>query len=153
MSAIEPLCKSIGKNLRNLSKEEVFILEAETFLLLYKDLTDFFRSHHQSYFRTMKFNEKMENEMLEDNFIRCLITDLLSLEEYSLQGIAYHLQMPEEVIYEVAVGQNTNPSFKLSRKIIELHRFVRPQLYQAIVKKVAEESVAYLYGKEVGFSI
>src|SRR5690348_11904699 len=121
MPAVEPLCKVIGKSLQNLSKEEVAICEAEAFLLIYKELIQIFRSNYWNYFRTMKFNEKMEDDMLEDNFIRCLVTDLLSMDEYSLQGIAYQVQMPEDVIYEIAAGKNTNPSFKLFRKIIELH--------------------------------
>lgn len=147
MSAIEPLYRSMGKELRNLSKNEINLLEAEILLFLYKELIEVFRSYYEDYFQSMKFNIKMENEMLEDNFIRCIIIDLLSLDEYSVQGIAYYTEMPEEAIYEVLMGKNTNPSFKLLRKIIELHRFVRPELYKAVVKKVAEENIHYLYEK------
>ena len=54
-----------------------------------------------------------------------------------------HTQIPEEVIYELAAGQNTNPSLKCIRKIIELHRNTRPALYHAIVKKIVDEHCSH----------
>ena len=51
-------------------------------------------------------------------------------------GIAYYVQMPEDVIYELVTGLNKNPSLELSRKIVELHKSVRIELYQAVLEKV-----------------
>jgi hypothetical protein len=76
---------------------------------------------------------------MEDNFARCLVNDILLTEEYTLQGIAYYTQTPEEVIVEVAMGQNTRPSAILLRRIIELHRMVRSELYREMMKKIANE--------------
>jgi hypothetical protein len=81
----------------------------------------------------------MENGVMEDSLVRCVINDILSTEEYTLAGIACYTQTPEEVIYEVAMGQNTSPSALLLRKIIELHRSVRSDLYRAIMKKITDE--------------
>ena len=78
----------------------------------------------------------MENIMLEANFIRCVINDILLTNEYTLQGIAYYTQTPEDVIYDIAVGNNQSPSFPLSRKIIEIHRTIKPDLYRNILKKI-----------------
>ena len=78
----------------------------------------------------------MENIMLEECLIKYIINDILSTEEYSLSGIAYYTNSPEDVIYEIAMGNNTNPSLFLSKKIIELHRSVRPYLYHELIKKV-----------------
>ena len=61
------------------------------------------------------------------------------MEAYSLQGIAYHANVPEEIIYEVA--SNTNPSLTLSRKIIDLHRQVRGDWYEDIVKRICPQPV------------
>ena len=79
--------------------------------------------------------------MLEANFLRYIIHDLLSIEAYSLQGIAYHANVPEEIIYEVASGCNTNPSLTLSRKIIDLHRQVRGDWYDDVIKRICLQPV------------
>lgn len=88
----------------------------------------------------MRFNNLMENTVMETDYIRCIINDILSTEEYSLAGIAYYTNKPEDVIFEIATGKNTDPSSSLLRKIIELHRSVRPNLYQEMVKKIYVKS-------------
>ncbi len=80
--------------------------------------------------------------MIEANFIRCIINDILSTEEYNLPGIAYYTDTPEDVIYEVAAGCNVRPTLLLARKIIELHRLVRPHLYREIMNKIINESTS-----------
>jgi len=79
--------------------------------------------------------------MLESELVRCIINDILSTEEYSLTGIAFYTRKPEDVIFEIASGNNTDPSASLLRKIIELHRSVRPSLYQQIIKKIIAENI------------
>ena len=73
--------------------------------------------------------------MLEANLIRYVIIDILSSQEYSLAGLAYHINCPEDVIYEIAMGINTNPSLILSERLLELHRLVRPDMYLNLIKK------------------
>ncbi|HLB57860.1 MAG TPA: hypothetical protein VJL60_03500 [Gammaproteobacteria bacterium] len=140
MAAVEPFCRLIGIYSTELSKKEIFILEAVIFTHIYEELNALFKLQHKNYFHLIKFNEEMENAMLEANFVRCLINDILSTGEYSLSGIANYTNIPEDVIYEIASGINTNPSLVFSRKIIELHRSVRPQLYQEIVNKIIKMS-------------
>ncbi len=79
--------------------------------------------------------------MLEGNFIRLVINDILLTEEYTVQGIACYTQTPEDVIYDIAMGNNLAPSFPLSRKIIEIHRSIRPDLYSNILKKILSNSL------------
>lgn len=136
MSATEPLCQIIGVNPKNLTKEEILILEAELFLHICEGLRKIIIAKYIDYFRLIKFNTEMENTMIEINFIRYITNDILSTEEYSVSGIAYYTNSPEDVIHEIIAGNNTNPSLTLSRKIIELHRSVRPSLYQQIIKKI-----------------
>ncbi|MEO8400522.1 MAG: hypothetical protein ABI597_01840 [Gammaproteobacteria bacterium] len=137
MPATELLCQIMGINPDKLAREEVIILEAEIFTRVCDELREFIKDGYRNYFRIMKFNAEMECEMLEGNFLRCIINDILLTEEYTLSGIAYYTQSPEDVIYEITVGNNNNPSMLLSRKIIELHRSVRPTLYREIIKKIA----------------
>lgn len=136
MPAIEPLCRLFGIDIFKLSREERLILEAEIFIQLYQELNEIFRSYYKRYFFLLKCNKETEDAMLEADFLKNIIRDLVAMGEYSLEGIAYHTHIPEEVVQEIAVGNNTNPSLHSSRKIIELHRTTRFNLYHEIVKKI-----------------
>lgn len=139
MSATEMLCQLIGIMPGKLSREEMLILEAEVFFRVYDGIKEVIRIENKDYFRLMKLDQDMENRMIEDNFIRCIINDIIATGEYSLSGIAYYTHTPEDVIYEIVLGRNRNPSIILSQKIIEIHRSVRPNLYHEIIKKITGE--------------
>lgn len=59
--------------------------------------------------------------------------------EYSLEGIALYADIHQDVIQEAYAGLNLHPSAALLRKTIELHRTVRRELYQDIMKKIVLE--------------
>jgi hypothetical protein len=136
MPAIEPLCRLVGVCPDYLSREENIILEVELFARVCEELKESFKLKYRDYFQILKSHIEMENVM-EENFVRCVINDILSTEEYTLDGIACYTQTPEEVVYELATGANTRPSAVLLRKIIELHRSVRRDLYDAMMKKIS----------------
>ena len=136
MPAMELLQLLIKTNLPKFSRQEILLLEANLFSRLYIELKEIFKIQNEGYFRLMKFNSEMEEAMIEDHLARCIIKDILATEDYTLSGIAYYTQTPEDVVYEVAIGQNTNPTAKFLRKIIELHREVKPNLYEEIMKKI-----------------
>lgn len=119
------------------SRKELFIVEAELFLRLYTELKNFFKTQNRTIFELMKLDSKMEDIMIEDNFARCVINDILSTEQYTLSGIAYYTQTPEDVVFDVAYGKNTSPSAKFITRIITLHRSVRSDLYDSIQKRIA----------------
>lgn len=77
--------------------------------------------------------------MLETNFVRLIIKDILATEEYDTQGVARYAYTHEDVIQEVIDGRNLNPSAMLLRRSIDLHRTVRRELYHSIMKKIAAE--------------
>lgn len=137
MAAIEPLYHLLNINLPRLTKEEKLILEVELFTHLCDELKLIFKNKYSAYFHLIKMTER-ENTMIETDFIRFVINDILSSKAYSLQGIAYYTETTEDVICDIVLGQNMAPSFSLSRKIIHLHRTARPQLYQAIVNKIIQ---------------
>jgi hypothetical protein len=139
MPAMRPLCHLMGVNLPKLSKEEHLFLEAELFVRICEELKEIIREQNKDYFRLMKFNTEKENAMIEANFISCIMNDILSTQEYNLPGIAYYTDTPEDVVYEVVAGRNTNPSLSLSRRVIELHVSVRPKLYRSIMSKIISE--------------
>lgn len=139
MAAMELLCRWLKLNLSQLSKEEICLLEAELFSNFCTELKEIFRKQHRNYFRLMKFTKEMEDKMLEANFVRLIINDILSTEEYNLNGIACYTNTPADIIQEVINGRNTSPSATLLRRSIELHRSVRRDLYYSIVKKISSE--------------
>lgn len=124
-----------------LTKEENMLLEIELFTLILEELKELFIHQHKDYFRLLKFTREMEHAMIENHFIRYIINDILSTEEYSLTGIAYYTQIPEEIIFEIAAGLHDSPSFSLSRRIIELHRMVRNEWYETILKKCIHKTI------------
>jgi hypothetical protein len=139
MPALVPLCNLICINHLKFSKEEHLLLEAELFIRVCNELKESFREQYKNYFRLMKYTLEKENTMLEANLIRLIIKDILSTGEYTLEGIACYTDTHEDIISELASGLNTKPLATWLRKIIELHRSVRRELYQAIGKKVASE--------------
>ncbi len=136
MSASELLCQMIGNMPYKLTKRENLFLEAELFMRIHDELKEIFKIQHIEYLKLQKLNIGMEDVMLEGNFIRLIINDILLTEEYTLEGIACYTQTSEDVIHDIAVGNNLAPSFPLSRKIIEIHRTIRPDLYNNILKKI-----------------
>ncbi len=144
MPAMEPLCQIAGINAHKLSREECFIIELELFVRICEELKELIKSQNKDYFRLMKFNAEKESSMLDSILIRHVVNDILTSEEYSLEGIACYTQTPEEVICDVAAGNNPAPSLPLSRKIIELHRSVRPNLYREVMKKITSEYLSQI---------
>lgn len=142
MAAMELMCHLVGVDPSKLSKEETLILEAELFACICKELKEIFREQYRDYFRLMKFTVERENAMLEANFVRFVIKDILSTEEYDLSGVACYTDTHEDVIHEVVDGRNTNPSATLLRRCIDLHRSVRRDLYRTLMKKIALEQLA-----------
>ena len=142
MPATELLCHLVGICPAKLTKEENLILEIELFTRICEELKEGFKTKYKDYFRIIKCNAEMENAIMEANFVRCVINDILSTEEYTLDGIACYTQTPEEVVHELATGWNTSPSAVLLRRIVELHRSVRRELYDAMMKKISATILA-----------
>lgn len=142
MTAIKLFCQDLDINISNFSREEIFLLEAEIFIRICDELKEIFRNHHEEYFRVMNFSKDKEDNMLEVNFVRFILEDTLSTGEYNMIGIAYYTDTHEDVIQEIIDGRNTNPSAALLRKSIDLHRSVRRDLYNSLLKKISNESAA-----------
>jgi len=112
MAATELLCHLVGVDPSKLSREEILILEAELFARICEELREIFREQYRDYFRLMKFTVEKENAMLEANFVRLVIKDILSTEEYNLSGVAYYADTHEDVIHEVVDGVECRSSGK-----------------------------------------
>lgn len=139
MAAMELLCHLLGINPQELTPQENLILEVELFTRICEELKEFYKSKNKEYLLLLNVSIEKENAMLEARFLRFVINDILMTEEYSVAGIAHQTQVPEDVICDIVSGKNKTPSWQISRKIIDLHRTVRPDLYKEVVKKITTE--------------
>lgn len=139
MAAIEPIYRLLNIDSKHLSKGEEILLETEIFRLVYAKLLHIFKVHFKPYFRIMKFDKDKEDKMIEENIMRLIVNDIVTSQEYNLEGIAYYTETPEDIIYEIATGSNTAPSLQVSQKIIALHRSIRSKLYDNIIKQIIHE--------------
>jgi len=129
-------------NFHKLSKVECVFLEANLFVRISDEFSEIFRNQYRNYLKLLKSEPNKEDEVIEINFLRFLVNDIVSTNEYTLEGIANFIRMPLDVILEIASGINTNPSLMLAARIIKLHSDVRRELYNDLIKKVMEESAA-----------
>ncbi len=142
MSSVEPLYRLASTDLSKFSQDERKILEAGFFSGVCNQLKNVFRQQHKEYFTLMKFTIQMENTMLDANFICLIIKDILATNEYTITGIAHYMNVHEDILHEIIIGLNTNPSAILLQKIIDLHRSVRADLYREIIDKIKINEVA-----------
>lgn len=136
MPAIEPLHQMISVNRLMLTHQENALLELELFSRICEELKEIFRKQHRDYFRLMNFAIEQENHMFESSIIQFIINDILSTGEYNLKGIACYTGSFEDVVVESLTGVNKCPSAVFLRKLIDLHRSVRRDVYNLIMKKI-----------------
>lgn len=136
MPAMEPLSRYFSCPTHALTKEEKMLLEAELFVRICAELKEHFRKAYLDYFRLLKFTIEKEELMLENKLAQLIIKDILSSDEYNLKGIAFYTDTHTEVIEEVLTGRNKNPSSVFLRRLVDLHRSVRRDLYELIIKKI-----------------
>lgn len=139
MSATEPLFELLGWSAAQLSQEEKMILEAELFFRFCEELMSRYKHEHLQYFKLLKTESDKDTNMLDADFTRLIIKDILISEEYTLDGIAVYANTHKDVIYDVVMGYNASPSVMFVKSMIALHRTVRPELYQQISRKILSD--------------
>jgi hypothetical protein len=113
MAAIE-ISNYLNINPKQLTLQEKIILEVEIFTRICEELTEFFWTKNKEYFAMIKQNINKEKIMFETKFLKFVVNDILMTEEYSLEGIAFHTQVPEDIICDIASGKNSTPSLYVS---------------------------------------
>lgn len=139
MSAAEPLADLLGWSVTKLTHEEKVFLEAEIFFRLHEEIVSLYRCEHYKYFKLLKSEPDKEKAMLDVDFTRTIIKDILISEEYTLDGIACYANTHKDVIYDVVMGYNNSPSVPFVKCMIALHRTVRPELYQRLSRKILND--------------
>lgn len=106
-----------------------------------KNLKIYTEKEYEDYFYLMKFTKYKEDLMLETNFICLIIKDIFSSGEYTLEGIAIYTNTPIDVVQDIFTSINKAPSAAFFRRVIELHRTIRKELYLNLMKKIIEEAL------------
>lgn len=138
VSKADLVCCLLGSTPK-LYPSEKNLLEIKLFAYICNELTKIFNSRYSEFQRLIKFSHYQEDDMCNTPVMQEIIKDILSTNEYSLTGIATHTRIPEEILTDLIIGINNNPTFELSKRIFELHISVRPKLYDEIMKKIALE--------------
>lgn len=139
MATEELISSFLGINPKSLSKREKLILEADLFISICNEIKEIFRYQYKGYLKLINFNNEMESAMLDLNYICLAIKDILLTGEYTLSGIAYYTQTPEDIVYEVVIGSNLRPSAIFLHRVIQLHQEVKKDLYTTIRKKIVDK--------------
>lgn len=140
MATEEFLCCMAGADPKKLSKEENLLIEAALISGLCDELMRIYQTRFPVHLKK-QFDER-ESEMTYGNIINLILQDLIKSNDYTITGVAAYSNVPEEVIYDIAIGNNNNPSLDVSRKIIELHKSARIELYQTVMQKITSSYVA-----------
>jgi hypothetical protein len=127
MPALEPFYYLLHQNSKKLTKNEVLFTEVIFFLQLQQLISQ----------TTVYHRHDKDSIMIDHHFVKQLLEDILVTEEYTLTGIAYHLNIPEDVLADILTGCNQSPSLSIARRIMELHKFIRRDLYQDLIRKIA----------------
>ncbi len=138
MSAVEPFCQLFGVNPKRFSREESIFIEIDLFVRIYERLKEYFSETYKNH-NFINLNKEVKNMELEKNLIKIIINDITSTENYTLQGIANYANIHLDIVSDLAAGLNTKPLAIYFRRIIELHRLVRPELYGMLAQKIISE--------------
>lgn len=136
MSSIEYLCKSAGLRPARLSKQENLLLDTYLLCNLVQEFNNTI-SHTHPINNTTQTNKDFA--MTHGNIIHLILQDLLKTNDYTITGVATYSDVPEDVIYDIAIGNNLNPSLDVTRKIVELHRTARSDVYRHVMRKIIND--------------
>jgi hypothetical protein len=125
MYILDSMCWLCGIDRKWLSQDEQSLLDALLLDLACEELNNFYQE-----------NNKME---MTRSVVNLMLLDLINSNDYTISGVAAYANLPEEVVYDIAMGSITNPTINVSRKIIKLHMGARGELYQRVMQKITEK--------------
>lgn len=125
MYILDSMCWLCGIDRKWLTQDEQSLLDAWLLDLACEELANFYREYN--------------NMEISRNVVNLMLLDLIHSNDYTISGVAAYANLPEEVIYDIAMGSITNPTLNVSRKIIKLHVGARGELYQRVMQKITEK--------------
>ncbi|HTM63577.1 MAG TPA: hypothetical protein VL360_03650 [Gammaproteobacteria bacterium] len=137
MATMEYLCSMAGVDPGKLSREENLLIEVILICGICDELKEIYQIKVPV--NGVKKIIMEDKNMMHGNVINLILQDLIKSNDYTIEGVASYSNVPEDVIYDIAIGSNTNPTLEVSRKIIELHKSARVDLYQKVMQKITSQ--------------
>lgn len=86
--------------------------------------------------RESQDNLSKECYKMDNKIMQLLIQGIIETGEYTLEGIAYHTNIPLDIIYDIACGINNQFSITPWIKIVNLYMQVKPNIAIALNDKL-----------------
>lgn len=117
-----------------LTDKENILLGGYFMNLLYKRTKRICQKYHN---KNEANNNYADSEELMDRYLSSyLIQDLLQTGNFTLNGLAYEIRTPVDVIVDIASGLKINQSPALLHKLIKLHVITNKSWYSEIIKRI-----------------
>ena len=78
----------------------------------------------------------MESYVMDSKILQLLIKGIVDTGEYTLEGIAFHTNIPFDVIYDAACGINYHLSVTAWAKVVDLYMQVKPDIAQILYERL-----------------
>lgn len=139
MPAIQPACHLLNLVHIRTPTKELRLFEAETIACLVIELKEIFRKRYEPWITTTHSNKEEVYRMIDNQFLKDMLFDILSSGNYTLEGIARYTGFHEDLISDIASGICPHPSIFLFQKLFELHLGSKHDLYKNIRKKIISQ--------------
>lgn len=85
-----------------------------------------------------KKNFSLECYAMDSKIMQLIIKGIIETGEYTLEGIAYHTHIPEDVIYDAAAGMNNQFSITPWARVVDLYLRVKPDTAQVLIDRLLD---------------
>ncbi|TAK71992.1 MAG: hypothetical protein EPO11_10690 [Gammaproteobacteria bacterium] len=77
-----------------------------------------------------------KRDVIDGCLIKQLVHEIVQTGKFSLESIAFYVNVPVDIIVDISVGINTDPSLSLAGKIIDLYISAKKSYYQTLIKRL-----------------
>lgn len=119
---------------KNKSEEFKKLSQLEISMLSVYGLNRYLKNHSQ-YKNSKPNKQSIDRNLIGLHVLQEWIKELLDTNEYTLDGIAFELREPVDVIIDLVTGINQNPSMNIAIKLFELHSNVKRAFYFDLKKR------------------
>ncbi len=127
-------CLNINaKALRFSVENERKVLKAMLFGFVYRLFGDIFEHEME-----MNHQSLLEYYAMDSRIMQLLIQGIVDTGEYTLEGIAYHTDIPLDVIYDAASGINNQITAAPWARVADLYMQVKPEIAYVLTDRLLE---------------
>jgi hypothetical protein len=83
-------------------------------------------------------NSSLECYVMDSKILQLIIKGIIETGEYTLQGIAYHTHIPEDILYDAASGISNQFSVTPWARLVDLYLQVKPDTAQVLINRLLD---------------